>query len=74
MKFNDIKDLSVAELSKKKSGLQKSLFEAQMKNSIGQLSNPLEIRALRKNVARLNTALTTKKAAPAKKTAASKKK
>lgn len=57
MNFKDIKSLSVSELNKKKATLQSDLFNARMKNSLGQLSNPLEIRKMRKDVARIMTVL-----------------
>ena len=60
MKYPEIKDQSVTELKKKKSTLTQELFEAEMKNTLGQLANPLEIRAIRRNIARLNTALVQK--------------
>jgi large subunit ribosomal protein L29 len=60
MKYQDVKDLSVAEMKKKKKALTQDMFEAKMKNSLGQLSNPLEIRGLRRDLARLNTALVQK--------------
>ncbi len=60
MKFAEIKDLSVVELKKKRANLADELFQAKIKNSIGQLANPLEIRKLRKDIARLNTAIVRK--------------
>jgi large subunit ribosomal protein L29 len=60
MKYQDVKDLSVTELKKKKQALTQEMFDAKMKNSLGQLANPLEIRALRRQIARLNTALVQK--------------
>jgi large subunit ribosomal protein L29 len=57
MKFVEIKDLSVAELKKKRTTLSEELFQARIKNSIGQLSNPLVIRDLRRNIAQINTAI-----------------
>jgi large subunit ribosomal protein L29 len=57
MKYTEIKDLSVGELKKKKAALSDELFTSSMKNSLGQLGNPLEIRKLRRDVARVNTAL-----------------
>lgn len=60
MKFNEIKDLSLKDLQKKRSTLSQELFEARMKNTIGQLANPLVIKQLRRNIARLNTAIVTK--------------
>lgn len=60
MKFNEIKDLSVVDLKKKRTVLSQELFQARLKNSIGQLSNPLEIRRLRKSIAKINTAIVRK--------------
>ena len=60
MKFVEIKDLSVAELKKKRTALSEELFQARIKNSIGQLSNPLVIRDLRRNIAKINTAIVKK--------------
>lgn len=60
MKYNDIKDLSVTELKKKRTTLSKDLFEAKLKNSIGQMQSPIEIRKLRKDIARINTAIVQK--------------
>ncbi len=60
MKYTEIKDLSAVELKKKKAGLNQDLFDAGIKNSLGQLGNPLEIRKLRRNLARINTALVQK--------------
>ena len=60
MKYTEFKDLSVVELRKKRTVLSQDLLKAKMKNTIGQMSNPLEIRQLRKDIAKLNTALTLK--------------
>ncbi len=60
MKFVEIKDLSVTELKKKRAALSEELFQARIKNSIGQLSNPIEILNLRRNIAKINTAIVKK--------------
>ncbi len=60
MKFVEIKDLSVTELKKKRTALSEELFQARIKNSIGQLSNPIEIRDLRRSIAKINTAIVKK--------------
>ena len=60
MKFNDIKDLSVEELRKRHKSLREEFFETKMKHSLGQVANPLQIRGLRRDVARIKTALTAK--------------
>ncbi len=43
--------------------LSKELFEARMKNSLGQLANPLVIRHTRREIARLKTLLNRKETA-----------
>jgi large subunit ribosomal protein L29 len=60
MKFTEIKDLSVVELKKKRAGLSEELFQARIKNTIGQLSSPIEIRNLRRDIAKINTAIVRK--------------
>ena len=57
MKYSDISGLAPIELLKKKNELSGQLFEARMKNSLGQLGNPMAIRHIRRDVARINTAL-----------------
>jgi len=57
MEFKDIKNLSKTELKKKYTAMRTELFNARMKNSLGQLSNPLEIRRMRRDVARVMTAM-----------------
>lgn len=60
MKFKEINDLTVDELNKKERELREKLFQAKMKNSLGQLGSPIEIRALRRDRARIKTALSQK--------------
>lgn len=60
MKFAEVKDLSVVELKKKRAVLSEELFQARIKNSIGQLANPVEIRHLRRSIAKINTAIVKK--------------
>jgi len=60
MKFADVKELTSSELRKRVQQVHGELFEARMKHSLGQLSNPIEIREKRKDRARLMTALQMK--------------
>lgn len=60
MKFADIENKNVKDLIKQKQELTSQLFEMKMKNSLGQLTNPVQIRMIRKNIARLNTAIVKK--------------
>ncbi len=57
MLFSELAGLTAKDLNKKKVELRSKLFEARMKNSLGQLANPMVIREARKNIARINTAL-----------------
>lgn len=67
MKFAEIAGLSEKELMKKSTELRQQLFEARMKNALGQLANPMVIRHARRDIARLQTALRAKAAKGASK-------
>lgn len=60
MKFEGIKNLTVEELQKKRSDLKEELFHLKMKNALGQVANPLQIRMSRRDIARIETALNQK--------------
>lgn len=61
MKFSEIKSLNQPELLKKLSQLRFKLFESRMKLKVQRLPNPLTIRVLRKDIARVQTALSFQK-------------
>jgi large subunit ribosomal protein L29 len=63
MNYQDIATLSLEELLKRKKDLGATLFEARMKNALGQLTNPMTIRFARRDVARINTVLGARAAA-----------
>jgi large subunit ribosomal protein L29 len=52
-----MKNLSLAELSSKIIEIQNKLFKIRFQNAVSPVKNPLEIRELRKDVARLKTLL-----------------
>ena len=60
MKYTEIAHLERKELWKKLTGLKKELFDSRMKLKMQRLSNPLSIRLLRKDIARIQTALNKK--------------
>ena len=60
MKYAEMSGLAAKEIQKKLTQLETDMFEASMKNSLGQLANPMEIRSHRRDIARLKTALTAK--------------
>jgi len=72
MKYADIAGLSEKDLNKKSKELRSTMFESRMKNALGQLANPMTIREMRRDVARLKTALTAKLRGAPVKTAAAK--
>ena len=57
MKYTDIKDKSVAELNALLKEKKVLLFTLRQKLKTMQLSNPNEIRAVRKEIAQINTAI-----------------
>lgn len=62
MNFSDIENKSVTELIKQKNEISAKLFDLKMKNSLGQLSTPHQIRNIRRDIARINTAIVRKAA------------
>ena len=58
MNYEDIKNLTAVELVKKMREIKGKLFEAKMKNAMGQMTNPISIRQMRRDVARIKTAMT----------------
>jgi large subunit ribosomal protein L29 len=62
MKFSDVENKSVTELIKQKNELSTKLFDMKMKNSLGQLAGPHQVRNVRRDIARINTAIVRKAA------------
>jgi large subunit ribosomal protein L29 len=60
MKYNEIKDLTVDELRKREKGIRQEATDLRLKHSLGQITNPLQIRAARRDLARVKTALSAK--------------
>ena len=60
MKQSEIKELSVKDLQEKLTSLKKNYTDLKMAHAISPLENPLELRALRKTVARVATELTNR--------------
>lgn len=60
MKFIDLKDKEIAELKKMLAEKKSELFEMKLKLKTMQLTKTSEIAAVRKDIARLNTAISAK--------------
>ncbi|WP_396168432.1 50S ribosomal protein L29 [Flavobacterium sp.] len=58
MKQSEIKNLSAAELQEKLNQTKKAYADLKMAHAISPIENPLQIRTVRRTVARLATELT----------------
>ena len=58
MKQSEIKELSTAELQEKLGEMKKSYTDLKLAHAISPLENPIQLRSLRRNVARIATGLT----------------
>ena len=60
MKQSEIKQLSTAELQEKLSETKKSYTDLKMAHAISPLENPIQLRTIRRTVAKLATELTNR--------------
>lgn len=60
MKANEIRSMSVADLEKKLVELKKDLFMLRMQHATNHLDNPVEISAVRRDIARVKTVIREK--------------
>lgn len=60
MKAKELRDLTVKELNDKLLDSKKELFNLRFQHTINQLENPMRIKAVKKDIARINTILTEK--------------
>ncbi len=58
MKQSEIKNLSAAELQEKLNQTKKAYADLKMAHAISPIENPLQIRSVRRTVARIATELT----------------
>lgn len=58
MKVFQLRDYTKDELLQKKHDLEEELFNLKLRKMTKQLENPLKLRNLRKEIARINTILT----------------
>ena len=60
MKPSEIKAMTVDELTQKEYDLRKELFNLRFQQATGEIENPMRIRTVRKNIARVLTARSEK--------------
>ena len=55
MKLKEIKELGAAELSQRESALRRELFNLRIQKQVNTLENPLRLRSVRRELARVLT-------------------
>lgn len=63
MKTAELRDMSSVELSRKYTDLKKDLFNLRMQHATNQLENPIRIRDLKRDIARVMTLIREKEQA-----------
>jgi large subunit ribosomal protein L29 len=56
MKYSELSDLTRDELRQKEADLQDELFKLRLRQATTQLENPMRIRQIRRDIARIKTA------------------
>ena len=60
MKAKEFRELTEVELQEKLKNLKEELFHLRFQNAVNQLENPMRIKAVKKDIARVNTVITAK--------------
>jgi large subunit ribosomal protein L29 len=60
MKAAELRETTVEELRKKEQDLRKELFNLRFQQATGEIENPMRIRAIKKNIAKILTVITEK--------------
>jgi large subunit ribosomal protein L29 len=60
MKAAELRETTVDELRKKEQDLRKELFNLRFQKATGEIENPMRIRAIKKNIAKILTVITEK--------------
>jgi large subunit ribosomal protein L29 len=60
MKVSELRELAVEELQRKEQDLRKELFNLRFQQATGEIENPMRIRTIRKDIARVLTVVTEK--------------
>jgi len=63
MKAKELRELSVEELIKKIGELEEEMFNLRFQAKLGQLANPLQLRIVRRDIAKTKTIIKEKETA-----------
>ncbi len=57
MKASEVRDMSVTELNDKLAELKDELFNLRFQHAVNQLENPMRLKVVKKDIARIKTVL-----------------
>ena len=57
MKISEIRDMSVDDLNKKLAELKDELFNLRFQHAVNQLEDPMRLKVVKKDIARIKTVL-----------------
>ncbi len=60
MRPSELREMTIEELREKERELRKELFNLRFQKATGEIQNPMRIRAVRKDIARILTIITEK--------------
>ncbi len=60
MRPSELREMTVEELKAKEKELRKELFNLRFQKATGEIQNPMRIKAVRKDIARILTIITEK--------------
>ena len=60
MRPSELREMTIEELKEKEKELRKELFNLRFQKATGEIQNPMRIRAVRKDIARILTIITEK--------------
>ena len=58
MKVNEIRDMSADEQTQKLKSLKEELFNLRFQHATGQLANPMQLKQVKRDIARVKTIMT----------------
>ena len=61
MKTSECREMTIEELTKKEEDMRKELFNLRFQKSTGEIENPMRIRSVTKDIARVLTVMSEKK-------------
>lgn len=57
MKISEVRDMSVTDLNKKLAELKDELFNLRFQHAVNQLEDPMRLKVVKKDIARIKTVL-----------------